>query len=100
LFKKNNENFVFIFSAPEVLNYDTLGLYTDMWSLGVLTYVMLTTCSPFAAEDKQMTFSNITSVNLDFPEDLFGDISQAAQDFIQKLLIADPRYVFISSKLN
>ncbi|XP_060572669.1 calcium/calmodulin-dependent protein kinase type IV-like [Ruditapes philippinarum] len=76
--------------APEVLNYDTLGLYTDMWSLGVLTYVMLTTCSPFAAEDKQMTFSNITSVNLDFPEDLFGDISQAAQDFIQKLLIADP----------
>lgn len=76
--------------APEVLNYDPLGLYTDMWSLGVLTYVMLTTCSPFAGEDKQTTFSNITTVNLDFPEDMFADISTAAQDFIQKLLIAEP----------
>ncbi|KAH3718184.1 hypothetical protein DPMN_060983, partial [Dreissena polymorpha] len=76
--------------APEVLNYDTLGLYTDMWSLGVLTYVMLTTCSPFAADDKNETFANITNVHLDFPEDLFADISPAAQDFIQKLLIAEP----------
>ncbi|KAL4222618.1 positive regulation of fibroblast apoptotic process [Mactra antiquata] len=76
--------------APEVLNYDSLGLYTDMWSLGVLTYVMLTTCSPFAAEDKQMTFSNITSVNVDFPDELFSNISMAAIDFIQKLLIAEP----------
>lgn len=83
----------FIVTAPEVLNYDPLGLYTDMWSLGVLTYVMLTTCSPFAGEDKQITFSNITTVNLDFPEDLFGDISEEAQDFIKKLLIADPEYV-------
>lgn len=79
-----------MFTAPEVLNYDPLGLYTDMWSLGVLTYVMLTTCSPFAAEDKQMTFSNITNVILDFPDDLFADISLAAQDFIQKLLVAEP----------
>ncbi|XP_052799636.1 probable serine/threonine-protein kinase fhkE [Mya arenaria] len=76
--------------APEVLNYDPLGLYTDMWSLGVLTYVMLTTCSPFAAEDKNQTFCNITTVNLDFPDDLFADISEAAVDFIKKLLLAEP----------
>ena len=80
-----------------MLNYDPLGLYTDMWSIGVLTYVMLTTCSPFAAEDKQMTFSNITTVNFEFPDDLFADISKSAQDFIQKLLKADPRYVFTYS---
>ena len=78
-------------TAPEVLNYDPLGLYTDMWSLGVLTYVMLTTCSPFSGEDKNMTFSNITTVNLDFPDDLFSAISDEAQDFIKKLLLADPR---------
>lgn len=76
--------------APEVLNYDPLGLYTDMWSLGVLTYVMLTQCSPFAGEDKQVTFCNITTVQLDFPDNLFADISDEAQDFIKKLLIADP----------
>jgi len=81
--------------APEVLNYDTLGLYTDMWSFGVLTYVMLTTCSPFAGEDKNQTFCNITTVNLDFPHDLFADISPAAVDFIKKLLIFEPRYANI-----
>ncbi|KAL3831373.1 hypothetical protein ACJMK2_023126 [Sinanodonta woodiana] len=72
--------------APEVLNYEPLGLYTDMWSLGVLTYVMLTACSPFAGNDQQETFLNISQVNLDFPEDLFGDLSQECQDFISKLL--------------
>ena len=77
-------------TAPEVLNYDPLGLYTDMWSLGVLTYVMLTQCSPFAGEDKQETFCNITTLQLDFPEDLFKNKSEPAQDFIKKLLIVKP----------
>ena len=77
-------------AAPEVLNYDPLGLYTDMWSLGVLTYVMLTTCSPFAAEDKNLTFANITTCNLDFPDEMFEEISPAAVDFIKKLLILKP----------
>ena len=77
-----------------MLNYDPLGLYTDMWSLGVLTYVMLTTCSPFAGDDKQETFCNITTVNLEFPDDLFANISDDAVDFIQKLLVAEPRLVF------
>ncbi|KAK3588157.1 hypothetical protein CHS0354_012221 [Potamilus streckersoni] len=78
--------------APEVLNYEPLGLYTDMWSLGVLTYVMLTACSPFAGNDQQETFLNISQVNLDFPEDLFGDLSQECQDFISKLLAKNSKY--------
>ena len=57
----------------------------------MLTYVMLTQCSPFAGEDKQVTFCNITTVQLDFPDNLFADISDEAQDFIKKLLIADPQ---------
>ncbi|KAK3102885.1 hypothetical protein FSP39_014678 [Pinctada imbricata] len=76
--------------APEVLSYEPLGLYTDMWSLGVLTYVMLTAHSPFVGADNQETFLNISQVNLDFPECLFQDVSAAAQDFIGKLLIKDP----------
>jgi len=66
-----------------------------MWSFGILTYIMLTTCSPFAGKDKNQTFWNITTVNLDFPYDLFADISPAAVDFIKKLLIFDPRYANI-----
>ncbi|WAQ93526.1 ST17A-like protein, partial [Mya arenaria] len=44
----------------------------------------------YVAEDKNQTFCNITTVNLDFPDDLFADISEAAVDFIKKLLLAEP----------
>lgn len=52
---------------------------------------MLTGCSPFAADTKQETFLNISQVNLDFPDDLFEDISRDAIDFISKLLVRDAR---------
>ncbi|KAK7488330.1 hypothetical protein BaRGS_00020489 [Batillaria attramentaria] len=77
--------------APEVLDYEPLSIQTDMWSLGVLAYVMLTACSPFAGDNQQETFCNISQVKLDFPADLFSKISSEATDFIKKLLVKDPR---------
>ncbi|XP_041365472.1 serine/threonine-protein kinase 17A-like [Gigantopelta aegis] len=77
--------------APEVLDYEPLGTPTDMWSLGALTYVMLTAYSPFAGDNNQETFCNITQVKLDFPDSLFGHISPAALDFMRSLLVKNPR---------
>ncbi|GIY32045.1 hypothetical protein CDAR_411361 [Caerostris darwini] len=77
--------------APEVLHYEPISLATDMWSVGVLTYVLLSGHSPFAGDTKQETFCNITRGELDFPQDLFGDVSDAAIDFMQRLLVREPR---------
>ncbi|RUS70449.1 hypothetical protein EGW08_021787 [Elysia chlorotica] len=77
--------------APEVLDYEPLNIQTDMWSLGVLTYVMLTACSPFAGDTQQETFCNITQVKMDYPDDLFEEINPLAKDFISKLLVKKPR---------
>ncbi len=52
---------------------------------------MLTGCSPFAGDTKQETFLNISQVELDFPEDLFADISKEAVDFISQLLVREPQ---------
>ena len=60
-------------------------------SIGVLAYVMLTGCSPFAGDTKQETFLNISQVNLDFPPELFASVSARAVDFTQRLLVCDPR---------
>lgn len=76
--------------APEVLNYEPISLATDMWSVGVLLYVLLTGCSPFGGDSKQETFCNISQCNLDFPEDLFEDVSEDAKDLMRKLMVKEP----------
>ncbi|XP_066998168.2 uncharacterized protein [Anabrus simplex] len=76
--------------APEVLNYEPISLATDMWSVGVLMYVLLTGCSPFGGDTKQETFCNISLCNLDFPEDLFEDVSEDAKDLMRNLMVKEP----------
>ncbi|XP_031723841.1 serine/threonine kinase 17a like [Anarrhichthys ocellatus] len=77
--------------APEILNYEPISTATDMWSIGVLTYVMLTGESPFLGDDKQVTFLNICQVNIDYSQDTFEGISSLAVDFINTLLVKNPR---------
>ncbi|XP_026885530.1 serine/threonine kinase 17a like [Electrophorus electricus] len=77
--------------APEILNYEPISTATDMWSIGVLTYVMLTGESPFLGEEKQETFLNISQVNVDYSQDVFHGVSALAVDFIQSLLQKNPR---------
>ncbi|XP_040820497.1 serine/threonine-protein kinase 17A [Ochotona curzoniae] len=76
--------------APEVLSYDPISMATDMWSIGVLTYVMLTGISPFLGDDKQETFLNISQMNLSYSEEEFDTVSESAIDFIKKLLVKKP----------
>ncbi|EFN74537.1 Serine/threonine-protein kinase 17A, partial [Camponotus floridanus] len=76
--------------APEILHYEPITLAADMWSLGVTTYVLLTGFSPFGGETDQETFRNISLGEVDFPEELFEDISAQAKDFVAKLLVLDP----------
>ncbi|XP_028311833.1 serine/threonine kinase 17a like [Gouania willdenowi] len=77
--------------APEILNYEPISTATDMWSIGVLTYVMLTGESPFLGDEKQETFLNISQVNVDYSPETFEGISSPAIDFIKTLLVKNPR---------
>ncbi|XP_018786583.1 PREDICTED: death-associated protein kinase related [Bactrocera latifrons] len=76
--------------APEVLQYEPLSLLTDIWSVGVLAYVLLSGFSPFGGETKQETFLNISQCALTFPDKLFGGVSAAAIDFIRRALRIKP----------
>lgn len=76
--------------APEVLNFEPISLATDIWSVGVLAYVLLSGYSPFAGDTKQETFCNITQCALSFPQDLFSNISDDARDFIMVTLMPEP----------
>ncbi|XP_074140620.1 serine/threonine-protein kinase 17A [Sminthopsis crassicaudata] len=76
--------------APEILSYDPISTATDMWSIGVLAYVMLTGISPFLGDDKQETFLNISQMNVSYSEEEFDVVSEAAVDFIKALLVKRP----------
>ncbi|CAL8369920.1 unnamed protein product [Boreogadus saida] len=79
------------FVAPEIVNYEPLGLEADMWSIGVITYILLSGASPFLGETKQETLANISAVNYDFDEEYFSNTSELAKEFIRRLLVKDPK---------
>uniref|UniRef100_A0A8C9ST88 non-specific serine/threonine protein kinase n=1 Tax=Scleropages formosus TaxID=113540 RepID=A0A8C9ST88_SCLFO len=79
------------FVAPEVVNYEPIGLEADMWSIGVITYILLSGASPFLGDSKQETLANVSAVNYSFEEDFFSNTSCLAKDFISKLLVKDPK---------
>lgn len=77
------------FVAPEVVNFDQIGYGTDMWSIGVICYVLLSGLSPFMGDTDVETMANVTIAKYDFDHDAFAEISEDAKDFIRRLLIKD-----------
>ena len=81
------------YAAPEVLRMDGSDYTTavDMWSVGVITYVLLTGFHPFASEDDVETIKKVLAADYFFPDELFKDISPEAKDFIDRCLALDPK---------
>ncbi|AWP03996.1 myosin light chain kinase 2 skeletal/cardiac muscle-like [Scophthalmus maximus] len=77
------------FLAPEVINYDFVSFNTDMWSLGVITYMLLSGLCPFLGDDDNQTLNNILACQWNFEEQEFIDTSEEAKDFISRLLIVN-----------
>ncbi|KAG5848778.1 hypothetical protein ANANG_G00103030 [Anguilla anguilla] len=79
------------FVAPEIVNYEPLGLEADMWSIGVITYILLSGASPFLGDSKQETLANISGMNYEFDEEFFSRTSELAKSFIRQLLEKNTR---------
>ncbi|CAM4765861.1 unnamed protein product [Rotaria magnacalcarata] len=75
------------FAAPEIVDHDSVGFYTDMWAAGVLAYVILSGLSPFGGQDDSDTVDNIRKCEVRFPGEVFGGVSDEGKDFIKKLLL-------------
>ncbi len=75
------------FAAPEIVEREPVGFYTDMWSIGVLAYVLLSGLSPFSGHNDVETLKNVKNCLWDFDQESFKNISEEGKDFIRKLLI-------------
>uniref|UniRef100_A0A8C1VRZ3 Myosin, light chain kinase 5 n=1 Tax=Cyprinus carpio TaxID=7962 RepID=A0A8C1VRZ3_CYPCA len=83
------------FVAPEVINYEPICLATDMWSIGVICYILLSGESPFQGESDSETLALVTAAQWEFDEESFEDITDLAKDFISSLLSKDVRCLHI-----
>eukprot|EP00252_Welwitschia_mirabilis_P011561 TRINITY_DN2584_c0_g1_i1.p1 TRINITY_DN2584_c0_g1~~TRINITY_DN2584_c0_g1_i1.p1 ORF type:complete len:531 (-),score=115.98 TRINITY_DN2584_c0_g1_i1:306-1898(-) len=76
--------------APEVLrrNY---GSEVDIWSAGVILYILLSGVPPFWAETEAGIFEAILDGYIDFESDPWPSISSAAKDLISRMLKQNPK---------
>eukprot|EP00804_Cyclotella_cryptica_P026798 CCRYP_007984-RA/>CCRYP_007984-RA protein AED:0.09 eAED:0.09 QI:520/1/1/1/0.66/0.75/4/462/534 len=75
--------------APEVLNRE----YTkscDIWSIGVITYILLCGYPPFYGDTDNQIFDSVRTGRFDFPSPDWDGISDSAKDFICNLLKREP----------
>ncbi|KAK7155110.1 hypothetical protein R3I93_009911 [Phoxinus phoxinus] len=75
------------FIAPEIVNQSPISKSTDIWPVGVITYLCLTGVSPFAGENDRDTLLNIRNYNVAFEESMLKDLCREAKGFIIKLLV-------------
>lgn len=78
-----------LYTAPEV----GAGTYTqacDLWSCGVIAYILLCGRPPFRGKSDAELAASIRSGSVSFPQDDWGDVSDDAKDLIRRLLELNP----------
>ncbi|KAJ3670453.1 hypothetical protein LUZ60_010777 [Juncus effusus] len=84
--------------APEVLrrNY---GKEIDVWSAGVILYILLSGVPPFWAETEKGIFDAILQGDIDFESSPWPSISSSAKDLVRKMLTQDPKKRITSAQV-
>ncbi|KAM9347394.1 striated muscle preferentially expressed protein kinase [Symphorus nematophorus] len=77
------------YMSPEMLKGDVVGPPADIWSVGVLTFIMLSGRSPFIEIDPQETEARIQAAKFDLSK-LYQNVSQSASLFLKKILCSYP----------
>ncbi|KAJ0254368.1 Calcium-dependent protein kinase 5 [Hirschfeldia incana] len=75
--------------APEVL-LKHYGPEADVWTAGVILYILLSGVPPFWAESQQGIFDAVLKGDIDFESDPWPVISDSAKDLIRKMLCSNP----------
>ncbi|KAF8020483.1 hypothetical protein BT93_G1024 [Corymbia citriodora subsp. variegata] len=84
--------------APEVLRRK-YGKEIDIWSAGVILYILLSGVPPFWAETEKGIFDAILQGEIDFESQPWPSISPSAKDLVKKMLTKDPKKRITSAQV-
>ncbi|KAG8365401.1 hypothetical protein BUALT_Bualt18G0101000 [Buddleja alternifolia] len=84
--------------APEVLKR-SYGKEIDVWSAGVILYILLSGVPPFWAETEKGIFDAILKEEIDFDSQPWPSISNSAKDLVRKMLTKDPKSRITSTQV-
>mmetsp|Transcript_40027 Transcript_40027/g.72112 ORF Transcript_40027/g.72112 Transcript_40027/m.72112 type:complete len:398 (+) Transcript_40027:606-1799(+) len=76
--------------APEILRREKYGTKVDMWSMGVIVFILLGGYPPFYADSPRQLCLLSKVGKFEFDPEYWGGISMGAKDMICSLLVTDP----------
>jgi len=76
--------------APEILEGKEYGTEVDMWSIGVITYILLGGYPPFYDEKQANLYRKIKKGEYEFDPEYWDAVSSDAKDLISKMLVVNP----------
>ena len=77
--------------APEILKNIPHDDRVDLWSIGVVTCVLLGGYPPFLEDNQSLLFEKIRTGDWDFVENDWRHVSNDAKELIRGLLVVDPK---------
>ncbi len=75
--------------APEIIMEEKYDQGVDVWSVGIITYILLTGRPPFTGKTKEQIFESIKNDPLLFEPKVWKKISPEAREFVEKALVKD-----------
>ncbi|XP_051680248.2 serine/threonine-protein kinase 33 isoform X5 [Oryctolagus cuniculus] len=88
-----------IYMAPEVINAHDYSQQCDIWSIGVIMYILLCGDPPFMASSEEKLFELIKKGELRFENPVWNSISENAKSVLRQLMKVDPAHRITAKEL-
>ncbi|XP_022047977.2 serine/threonine-protein kinase 33 isoform X2 [Acanthochromis polyacanthus] len=88
-----------IYMAPEMMSDHGYSHLCDVWSIGVVMYMLLCGEPPFTSKTKTLLLKEIVKKEVRFPQPIWATVSDAAKNLLTRLLKVDPAYRMSANQL-
>ncbi|XP_026636912.1 serine/threonine-protein kinase 33 isoform X2 [Microtus ochrogaster] len=88
-----------IYMAPEVINAHEYSQQCDIWSIGVIMYLLLCGEPPFLANSEEKLFELIRKGELQFEDPVWDSVSDSAKNVLKQLMKVDPAHRITAKEL-